>query len=119
METLVAAHNKLNEGMLAALNAKDAQLDGELLQLRARLAALTQAGSRKDEFEAAASILKRLLSFKTVSRETVEPLILRQTMLSNIGRIELAAEGYFRLTPSSSNAKEWLRQLDSNQRPSG
>lgn len=117
---------KLTDDNAEFFNTRLAALSKEIDRLNARMEYLdAQCCADAGIFDSAREIVNQLHEFsKQLSMEPDNTDNQRRLLLANVKGIQQSTTGDFRLelnfkTKSSPNGIKWLRQLDSNQRPSG
>ena len=124
MENIISQIIKgnLTEAIQARLNARSEVLENEIEDLKNKIAIRMKAFESHDaaDMEYIVQLLKNFQALKLEDFNT-DPIQAKQVINAFIGEIVIKKDLECQIYPakSSPNIQKWLRQLDSNQRPSG
>ena len=111
-DTLIAARGQLSPELIERINQQDRNLENELVRLNANKEKLvTKFESEIDYRNIALEMLNKLRNVKEIRSN---PVSVRQAILANIQKIELADNDEVVIYPSSNNETEWHPLRDSN-----
>ena len=104
--------------LMKRLDAKTQELEMRKQELTKKISEMeSELALGVDYYTIALDMLAKMQALHDLTDIRNETTI-RQAILANIDRAEVDG-GEIKLFPSSTNCQSWLRQLDSNQRPSG